>query len=454
MTVLSYLLSTLPFLVALALGLLVPIVLILLYRNFGAGLFLVMLSFMVDTLTLGTAAINLGINLFFPDLTFLLLAFTAALRFFFAKDFPRKNVAWFAFVFLVIISTVTGIASFGSSGGVQARSYFYFVVAGSYAMSFRMSDEQLRSIFNALVVCTLLLIGTAFYRWVVYYTPITSLLPPGGTYNIDGAIRVIYSNHALVIAQVMVAAFFFALAAGGFALSQFLSPLLLGMVIVLQHRSVWLAAMVGVLARFLLGNTKSGSTVRQLVFVAAIAAITAVPLAFNQGLSSVTQQVGNSAAGALSGGGTGGERLQSWGEIVKNWYGAGARSIVIGQSFGSDNTRTVTDSRGESKQISYIAHNLYVQTLFNTGLLGLAAYLIACIYVVLGLYRICRTTRDNVLAEVLFVLIVMQMAYYVPYGVDYLQALLFGAALAYVAENRIPSAKELRKKNLLGQLQS
>lgn len=454
MMALSYLLPLAPLLMAMALGLLVPVVLIFLHRNFRFGLFLVVLSFMVDTLTLGTAAINLGINLFFPDLTFLLLAFSASVRFFFAKDFPKKNVAWFVFVFFVLISTATGLITFGSNGGVQARSYFYFVVAGSYAMSFRVSNEQLRSVFNALVVCTLLLIVTAFYRWVVYYTPITSLLPPGGTYNIDGPIRVIYSNHALVIAQVMVAAFFFALATGGFAISQLLSPLLLGMVIVLQHRSVWLAAMAGVLARFLLGKMKGGSTVRQLAFVAAIAAITAIPLAFNQGLSTVSQQVSNSAAGALSGGGTGGERLQSWGEIIKNWYGAGARSIVIGQSFGSDNTRTVTDNRGESKQISYIAHNLYVQTLFNTGLLGLAAYLIAWAHVIFELHRICRTPRDDVFAEVLFVLIVMQTTYYVPYGVDYLQALIFGVALAYVANNRIPTAKELQKKRLLEGLQS
>ena len=454
MIVLSYLLSAAPLLVALMLGLLVPVILIFLHRSFRFGLFVVVLSFMVDTLTLGSAAINLGVNLFFPDLTFLLLAFSAAVRLFFAKDFPKRNIAWFVFAFFVLISTAAGLVSFGSSAGVQARSYFYFVVAGSYAMGFRMSNDQLRSLFNALVVCTLLLIGTAFYRWVVYYTPITSLLPQGGTYNIDGPIRVIYSNHALVIAQVMVAAFFFAVAAGGFVLSQFLSPLLLGMVIVLQHRSVWLAALVGVLARFLLGKTKGGSTIRQLAFVAAIVGVTAIPLAFNQGLSAVSQQVGNSAAGALSGGGTGGERLQSWGEIIKNWYRAGPRSIVMGQSFGADNTRTVTDNRGESKQISYIAHNLYVQTLFNTGLLGLAAYLITSIHVVLGLYRICRTTRDDVFAEVLFVLIVMQMTYYIPYGVDYLQALIFGVAIAYVADNRIPSAKELRKKHLLEGLKS
>ena len=447
MIFLSYGLQAVPFVVALLLGLLVPVLLIYLHRNFALGLFLVAFSFLLDTLTLGGVAINLGFNLFSADLVFLLLAFSATVRLLLVADCPPKNKAWFVFSALVLVSLLTGLATFGSSAGVQGRSYFYFVVAGSYAMSFPATEWRVLSLFKAMATVTLALIGIAFYRWVVYYLPISSLLPPGGTYNIDGAIRVIYSNHVLVMAQVMVAAFFFAVASPSFALIRIFSPLLLGMVVVLQHRSVWLAAMVGVLVRMLLGKTQSGSVMNQLVVVAAIAAVTAVPLAFNQTLSGVTQQVSNSAAGAVSGGGTGGERLQSWGEIVKNWYGAGARSIAIGQSFGSDNTRTVVNESGQSKQISYIAHNLYVQTLFNTGLLGLLAYGIASFYVLAGLYKICRTTRDNVHAEILLVMLAMQAVYYIPYGVDYLQALLFGVALAFVANSQLPQPKTFLKQS-------
>ena len=451
---LSYVLQAAPFFVALLLGLLVPVLLIYLHRNFVLGVYLVAGSFLTDTLTLGGAAINLGINLFSADLVLVLLAFSAAVRLILSKDCPPKNRAWFVFVALVLISLLTGLASFGSSAGVQGRSYFYFAVAGSYAMSFPMTGQRLLSVFKALVVTTLVLIGIAFYRWVVYYLPISSLLPPGGTYNIDGAIRVIYSNHVLVMAQVMVAAFFFAVASPSFALMRIFSPLLLGMVVVLQHRSVWLAAMVGVLVRMLLGNTRSGTVMNQLVVVAAIAAVTAVPLVFNDTFSGVTQQVSNSAAGAVSGGGTGGERLQSWGEIVKNWYGAGARSIAIGQSFGSDNTRTVVNERGQSKQISYIAHNLYVQTLYNTGLLGLLAYGLASFYVLAGLYKICKTTRDNVHAEILLVVLAMQVVYYIPYGVDYLQAILFGAALAFVSSNQRHRTNTPQKQTpLVGNMQ-
>lgn len=448
MTALSYAIQSAPFLAAILLGLLIPIVILYLHRSFNFGLILIATSFLVDTWTLGGAAINLGVNLFFADAVFLLIGFSVLTRFFLTKLSPTKNSAWYLFAGVVLVSTLTGIATFGSSAGVQARSYFYFIVAASYAMSFPMDDRRLGSIYKFITTIACILIAIAIYRWVVYYLPVPALLPPSGSYNIDGPIRVIYSNHALVIAQIMVASFFFSIGVPAFASMRFFSPLLLGMVVVLQHRSVWVAAFSGIMVRFLLGKTKSGTAASQFLLVLAIAALTAVPLIVSDKLSGVTEQVSNSAAGAVSGGGTGGERLQSWGELVKKWYGAGPRSILIGQSFGSDSTRTVTNSRGETKQISYIAHNLYVQTLFNTGLLGLAAYLVAALYVLIGLYRICKTERENLHAEILFVIIVIQSVYYIPYGVDYLQAVIFGAALAYVADNRILSKREQRHRAL------
>lgn len=106
---------------------------------------------------------------------------------------------------------------------------------------------------------------------------------------------------------------------------------------------------------------------------------------------------------------------------------------MIGQSFGADSSRYVEDEKGASKKISYYAHNLFVQTLYNTGLVGLSAMLAAFAYVIRGLYRLNRDGVGGTETQILLVLILMQMAYYIPYGEDYLQGLLFGVALAYVA---------------------
>jgi len=430
---LSYLFLSVPFLLALVFGLAVPAMLVLSYSRFGVGLALVFGVFMVDTMMMGEGVLSIGINLFYPDIALGMVGLVASLRLIFAPDFPQKNRFWLCFCVLVLVSLVTGLVSFGSSAGVQARPYFYFIVAGLYAMSFSMNEQRMKSVFNALTVTAFVLVLLTVYRWVVYYTPITSLLPPGGAYNIDGPIRVVYSNHALVIAQVLVGGFFFVAASSGFTVARLMSPVLLGAVLVLQHRSVWLAGLAGILVRFLLGKSKSGSASSQLFLIVVIVAVTAVPLAFNSKLSGVTEQLGSSASRALSGSDTTSERLKSWQEIVKNWYGAGVRSILIGQSFGADNTRYVKDSRGLTRKIAYTAHNFYVQTLFNTGLLGLLSFLVAARYVMVGLYRICRDGRGGAEAEVLLVLMAMQLVYFVPYGTDYLQSFILGVALAYVA---------------------
>lgn len=426
--------SVLPFLVMLALGVAVPSLLVMSYQHYALGLFLVAAAFIVDTLTLGAGGINIGLNLFYPDLFLGLLSIVAFLRLLFAKDAPARNLLWLIFCLAICISTAIGLVSFGTAAGVGARQYFYFMVAGTYTMTFVMNASRMRQTWATMVSVAAILVGIAAYRWVVYYTPIPSLLPPGGAYNIDGPIRVIYSHHALVLAEVMIAGVFFAAASQAFAAARAAAPFLLASVLALQHRSVWLASIVGVLIRIFVGRKNAGSTLRQILLLLSIAAVTAVPMVLSSQLSGVSEQIGSSASRAFQKGGTGGERLQSWGEIVHNWYAAGPKSIVIGQSFGADNTRYVVDSSGLTHKINYIAHNAYVQNLFNTGLIGLMAFLGANLVVLRSLYKISRDANGGIEAEIFMVLIAMQLAYYIPYGVDYFQGLIFGAAMAFAGQ--------------------
>lgn len=433
MSALSILFMAVPFLVMLGLGLLLPILLVLCYSRYGFGLATIAGMFVVDALLMFGGGFHLGINLFYTDLALVLIGMAAGLRLLFAPDFPLRHWAWVAFSAMICLSFAIGLAKYGTTAGVSVRGYFYLMVTGLYGMSFPMDERRVRLTLNVLVAVAVLLMLLTAYRWVVYYTPITSLLPPGGVYNPDGAIRVIKSNEALVLAEVLVGGVFFAVLARGLYLAQWLSPLVLGVVIALQHRSVWLAALVGALARFLVVRSKQSSTASQLLLVAAIVGITSIPLVFSEKLSGLSQQVTHSAERALEGHDTTHERLSNWKSMIQLWYEGGPKSIVIGRSFGSDITRYVEDEQGGSRKISYYAHNIYVQTLYNTGLVGLTTLLAAFAYVVWGLYRLNRDGVGGATTQMLLVLILMQMAYYVPYGTDYLQSLLFGVALSFVA---------------------
>ena len=73
---------------------------------------------------------------------------------------------------------------------------------------------------------------------------------------------------------------------------------------------------------------------------------------------------------------------------------------MIGQSFGSDATRYVQDKlRGGVHKIEYFAHNHYVQTLFNLGLVGLIGFLAVSAYATIGLYRLCASAQGDGVAD-------------------------------------------------------
>ena len=442
---LSYAVVALPYLLALLLGLVVPMLGVLCFSRFGAGLGVVVAMFAAEALYMYVGGISVGVSLYYTDLVLGFVCGVSVLRLGGASDRPALPRAWFVFVAVAAFSVMTGLASYGVGAGVQARPYFYFVAVALYGLSFQMDARRVGLLLNALAALAVLLVGLTVFRWTVYFTPITAWLPAEGVYNNDGPIRVVRSHEALVLAQVWVVSLFFARAAPGLRVLRALSPALLALVLVLQHRSVWVATLVGVLGSVLVtvflgqsgGRGRRGSLLGQVLLCVAMLGVTAAPMLASDEFAGLGAQITRSAGTALAERGSAGERLNSWQEILLRWSAGGPRSLLIGQSFGTDPTRLVRDEAGALRRIEYTAHNMYVQTLFNTGLVGLGAFLLAAAYVLRGLYRICATRAEAapVTAQALLVLVVMQLVYYVPYGTDYLQSLIFAVALSYVASH-------------------
>ncbi len=432
--VLFAVLNAMPFAIALALGLLLPALGVICYSNLSAGLGVVAAMYAIEALWMQVGGLQLGITIYYTDFALAFIALIALLRLLAARDTPRWHWAWSLYVLAFVVSLGTGILAFGSGAGVQARFYFYSIAAGSYAMSFPVDAARVRTQLNLMVWLAVLILCICVYRWIVYYTPIPELLPPEGNYNNDGAIRVVRSHEALVLGQVFVAGLLFAGVGRAALAARFIAPLTLAGVLALQHRSVWLAVLVGVMAGLFVSRSRSGSKLSQLLLLAGIVGVTALPLALSSKLSGVSDQVASSADRAVEGDGTVGERLDNWQGLLQLWAGGGPRSIAIGQSFGSDATRYVRDTvHGGEHKIGYFAHNHYVQTLYNLGVAGLFAFVAVAWYAARGLYRRCASAEGDPVAELLLTLLLMQLAYYVPYGTDYMQSVILGLCIAYVA---------------------
>ena len=433
-TILFSILNAMPYAAALVLGVILPALGVVCYSRLEAGMAVVAGMYAIEALWMQVGGLELGITIYYTDMALGFIAAITLLRVLSARDTPRWHWAWTLYVLAFVISLGTGVVSFGSGAGVQARAYFYSIAAGSYAMSFPVDAARVKVLLNLMVWLAAMLLGLCVYRWIVYYTPIPDLLPPEGNYNVDGAIRVVRSHEALMLGQVFIVGLLFASLGRGTLTARFLAPATLGAVLALQHRSVWLAVLVGVMAGMFVARSRSGSKLGQVLLLAGIVSVTALPVAFSSQLSGVTDQVETSAAHAVAGDGSVGERFDNWQGLIKLWASGGPRSLAVGQSFGSDSTRYVHDQeRGGERKIEYFAHNHYVQTLYNLGLFGLGGFLAVCWYAIKGLYRRCASDRGDPIAEILLTLLLMQLAYYVPYGTDYMQSVILGVSIAYVA---------------------
>jgi O-antigen ligase len=134
-----------------------------------------------------------------------------------------------------------------------------------------------------------------------------------------------------------------------------------------------------------------------------------------------------------------------WQALLKMWVESGsAVTYLVGKPFGSGYNRYASETSGQV--IGFMPHNLYVQLLYRGGLLGLGAFLWAVGQGVRTCWSRLRR-RDDGMAPLLFAMLVAQLVYYVPYGIDYAQMLTFGLLLGMVASEKktLKTAVEIPK---------
>lgn len=434
--VLPVLITAMPFLIAMAMGIALPLLAMQCHRHFAFGMGLVGLSFLIDAYFMQSAGIELGLKLYVADFVLVLIGGIGAVRWLAAADQPRRHRAWVLFAAIFMIGLALGLAKTGTSAGVQARNDFYALAAATYAMSFPITARHVHQLTGGLAAIAALLIALCLYRWIVYYTPLPDLLPPEGSYNIDGPIRVIGSNCALLIGQALLLGIFFSSVGFGARMARVLAPLLLGGAVVLQHRSVWLAVLVGVLVSLSVAGSQQASRTRHLLLLGAMGLLTALALMIGDKGNTLSGQLARSASTALAGQGTAQARFDNWRVTLTEWVNDGPRALAIGRGFGGDTTRYVYTESGERREISFGAHNHYVAVLAGMGLVGFGAWIAVIGYAMRGLYRLRSRGDEATEAAALFMLMCTQLVYYIAYGSDYLQFLIFGVAVAYVAQRQ------------------
>jgi hypothetical protein len=393
----------------------------------GTGL--VLSLFALEAAFISLPGIALGIFLYPQDLVFGLLFITAVLRQLLRPRWSRIDLGWMLFVFIVFLSFVRGLSVYGAKGaGTDFRGYFYLVAGALYLRSFALTEKRQRHILDQMLLAAWALLVLAVFRWSV------DLLHFGSQpwRDLSGnRFRVLTSHQALFLAAVFIAALHRQLGKQPSRRWRYSSVVLLPAILLLQHRSVWIASLVGVFATFLFAGRRRGRAATVIASVSVASAVVALTF-FGSDISEVGLSLSTSAQSAFSStGGTFVWRIEGWQALLET----GTRSAtdnLIGQPFGSGFLRYVRGARIEVQP-----HNFYVQTFLRAGGVGLLALVVACGSLVARAFAWRTNHYGDVGYPRLFgIFILMQLTYWIAYAPSYSESVLLGLSLSCLAGGR------------------
>jgi O-antigen ligase len=315
---------------------------------------------------------------------------------------------------------IVGLKTFGLQVATnEFRSYFYIICAVYYVASrdVHLMWEKMEKFWLFGAIC-------------LFFFAAVSL--SDGDFSRGG--RPIDSTHTLFILQAMVIGLFMQVRGH---LHPYFIPLLVAffpMLIVLQHRSVWVVMIfTGIMVFWKLPIVRARFVKWGLIGLIVFGGLGAV--VFGDALlgalaDSYEEAVGGQSSESNS---TWGWRLQGWGDLLTGEQMESLRDMFLGNPFGTGWERTVLTSDGVSQVRTESPHNFYLQTLLRSGLIGLGAFLALHGMVIRKLmYCARRNVSLSAVSLCIAVLILAQLVYYIPYGSDYIQAILLGSAISWI----------------------
>jgi O-antigen ligase len=396
-----------------------------LYLYWGFGASLVLLLFVATTAMVQPLHARLGAFRIYPeDVIFAALFGIAALRLTFGGQMESRHLPWLLFAVVTAGSFAIGSRLYGiKPAGVEYRPFFYVLAGCLYCGSFRLHSEGLRRLVVLWLWTAALLVSLACFRWTAEFLQLSLRAQWAGVGGAN-AMRVLNASQALFLAQAfLVTLYLYRHVRSRIFLGCF-SAVLLVTVILLQHRSVWVA-----LAASCVAVAWRERAWRKFIAAGILALFLSAPAYLL--VSNYAAAVGNSLRSSAEEPfdplrSTIAWRAELWQEYIVEFVALSGVQTWLGTGFGNPAIYDV-DEDG----VSHAAHNYFVYTLNRAGILGLAVLLVC--YGML-LFRL-RGAKGNWDYLGLFAAITAgQLVFYMVYAPSFEQGLLSGAVVAMTAK--------------------
>lgn len=316
---------------------------------------------------------------------------------------------WWLFGLLIVLAMLRGISAFGPASAVnEARSLLYFFFTMTWVLATQPSRLRL-PVFSLVLGWALVLV--ALYNAVTHGIGYAS-----SSVVLNGEMRtgrILISSQALVLLLCAGTVFLGTASPPGPARQRSVisAIVFLAVVVVTQHRSVWIATALAMAA--VLVSSRRGRA-RSQIFVFLVVGTWFALLGWSFGFfESVSSELVDSALSTR----TLDWRTNSWRSLVSQAFDNGLAVVIGGEPFGSGFFRRI-GGRGWS---TGAAHNWYVAVFLRLGLSGL---------IVLGVILGAAFVRSrSVSAEWMFSLVAVGV-YGFTYTVEWFMAPWLGAAVA------------------------
>jgi hypothetical protein len=323
----------------------------------------------MDCLQLGSDGVNVGISLYPDDAACLIMlgaCLVALLRW---RRLPRGNM-WplFALCGLAFFNLLRGTIDFGlKAAGNGSRDLFYLVLPSLALMLLRpaLRVDNMRRVAKWLIVVGSVLGIVALCRWL-------GVLPIPVEYKVDDyreVIRALTSDYALLVLDALLAVLYFQIAHGikwwGLVLGGTFTVLL----IFLQHRSVWAAALAALLWFFIrTSQTRRAANFWLIGGGVAMLLMGALVIAAPDEARSTRSLLRTNIEETRSQDSSWEWRVEGYREAVDRVFSSEIGTIVLGPPPGRDLSSVVYASSAH-------IHDRYINILAFNGLLGETLFL-------------------------------------------------------------------------------
>ena len=400
------------------------------YHRPTAGVSSVIWVFVAETLIVIQPRLPLGVQLFLPDLLFLLIGIAGVLRIF-SLRLQRHHYVWLLFGAVLMLSFVMGVLQHGTQAGVEFRTFFYFWAGIWYLMTFRLTPEQLDKIMRVYMAAAVVMVIMAIMRWVT----LALGLDIARYWNESGtSLRVFDAAQTFFLAQAFLIGLYAYLNKTGPAWWRVFLPILFACIVVLQHRTVWAVTLASVAVIFLLSGKVRSRAISTFVLAGVLGAAVLLPFVAGGKLEPVQQSLVHSVEEIGQRKSTLMWRVQSWQTLIEEWAYGGPVVNMIGKPFGAGFSRHIELAQ---KELTQNPHNHYVYALLRAGLVGLLAMLAVYYMALSGMWRNRNQPAVQVAdAKLLIALMVGQLMYFISYPAHYSQLLALGLTLVLLSQYR------------------